>query len=157
MKQKIIWTKKTESFGMQIPIVLMLMVPPTLALSQEWANLEVSVIGATPNRGPVLLSLFDSEKNFLEQPIDTALANTDASGNANFFLSKLPLGDYAVSVFHDEDDNGELNTNFLGIPTELVGFSNNAKGSFGPPSFDQVKFTFDGNKTVSIRLGNAKD
>jgi len=59
---------------------------------------------------------------------------------------------YSVSVYYDLDENGELNTGFLGIPSEPVGFSNNAKGSFGPPSFEDTKFKPSKNQTIEIRL-----
>ena len=55
-------------------------------------------------------------------------------------------GTYAVSTFHDENSNGKLDTNLLGIPTEGVGASNNAKGHFGPPKFDDAKFRFEGGR-----------
>ena len=54
----------------------------------------------------------------------------------------LNTGTYAISVFHDENSNGKLDTNFMGIPREGVGASNNAKGHFGPPKFDAAAFQY---------------
>jgi uncharacterized protein (DUF2141 family) len=51
-----------------------------------------------------------------------------------------------VSVFHNEDSNGKLDTNFTGIPREGVGASNNAKGHFDPPKFDAAAFRFSGGR-----------
>lgn len=66
---------------------------------------------------------------------------------------QLPSGRYAVIVFHDENDNGLLDTDFLGIPTEGYGFSNNAMGVFGPPSFAAVAVTLAGaNVSIVISL-----
>jgi uncharacterized protein (DUF2141 family) len=53
-------------------------------------------------------------------------------GEVRFTFTDLKAGTYSVSIVYDEDSNGKLNTGFLGIPSELVGFSNNAKGTFGP-------------------------
>ena len=53
-------------------------------------------------------------------------------------------GTYAVSVYHDENSNDKLDTNFLGIPREGVGASNNAHGHMGPPKFDSAKFQWAG-------------
>jgi uncharacterized protein (DUF2141 family) len=53
---------------------------------------------------------------------------------------------YAVSAFHDENSNGNLDTNFMGIPREGVGASNNAKGHLGPPKFEAAAFQFSGGK-----------
>ena len=69
---------------------------------------------------------------------------------ATCVFSGMPAGEYAASAFHDQDNNGKLNTGFLGIPTEDYCASNNARGSFGPPSFDQAKFSFKGG-TLELR------
>ena len=59
-------------------------------------------------------------------------------------FTDLQKGVYAVAVFHDENDNGRLDTNFLGIPIEGSGASNNAQGWMGPPTFDDARFEFTG-------------
>lgn len=59
-------------------------------------------------------------------------------------FSDLQKGSYAVAVFHDENDNGKLDTNFLGIPIEGSGASNGAQGWMGPPKFDDARFEFSG-------------
>lgn len=53
----------------------------------------------------------------------------------------LPPGTWALQAFQDEDDSGEITRNFLGIPTEGVGFSNDAPIRFGPPRWDDAAFT----------------
>jgi uncharacterized protein (DUF2141 family) len=68
-------------------------------------------------------------------------------------LKTSPQGVYALVVIHDEDSNGKLNTNWLGIPTEGYGFSNNAKGLLGPPKFPAASFSYDGRSvdlTISL-------
>jgi uncharacterized protein (DUF2141 family) len=61
----------------------------------------------------------------------------------------VPYGSYAVSVYHDENSNGKLDTVFLiGMPKEGVGCSNNPKSSFGPPSFADAKFILEGREVV---------
>ncbi len=59
------------------------------------------------------------------------------------FEDILP-GTYALAVIHDENMNGKLDTNWLGIPIEGYGFSNDAKGLFGAPSFSAARFPYDG-------------
>lgn len=53
--------------------------------------------------------------------------------NIQYIFSEIPIGDYAVAVFHDVNSNNKLDKNFLGIPKEGYAFSKNAKGNFGPP------------------------
>ena len=65
----------------------------------------------------------------------------------------LPSGNYAVGAFHDVNRNNQLDTNLFGIPKEQHGFSNDASGSFGPPSFDDaaISVTKDAIYIVNLR------
>jgi uncharacterized protein (DUF2141 family) len=56
----------------------------------------------------------------------------------------VPLGDYAVVVLHDEDDDAVLDRSPLGLPAEGLGFSSGARVRFGPPSFEEARFRLDG-------------
>ena len=58
-------------------------------------------------------------------------------------IDSLVYGEYAVRVFHDENKNKKIDTNFLGIPTEDYGYSNDASDWFGPPSWEKAKFIFN--------------
>ncbi len=60
----------------------------------------------------------------------------------------VPEGDYALRMFRDINENGKLDTNALGIPSEPYTFSNNARSAFGPPDFNSAKFSVAGSKTV---------
>lgn len=64
-------------------------------------------------------------------------------------FDSIPPGEYAFGLFHDENNNQVLDQNFLGIPREGFAFSNNAMGTFGPPSWNQAKFTLPANNYVS--------
>ena len=65
---------------------------------------------------------------------------------------ELPDGIYAIGLYVDSNKNEKLDTNFFGIPKEQFGFSNNAKGRFGPPSFESASFELDALKEISINL-----
>jgi len=62
----------------------------------------------------------------------------------------VPAGDYAVTLFHDENKNGKFDKNFIGYPLEGYGFSNNVAPQFKAPSFDETKFHYDGSGTKQI-------
>lgn len=66
-------------------------------------------------------------------------------------IDSLKYGYYAVKVFHDENSNEEIDTNFLGIPTEDYGYSNDASGLFGPPSWESAKFLLD-KETMTLEI-----
>jgi uncharacterized protein (DUF2141 family) len=62
----------------------------------------------------------------------------------------VPAGEYAVTLFHDENKNGKFDSNFIGYPLEGYGFSNNVAPQFKAPSFDETKFHYDGSGTKQI-------
>ena len=65
----------------------------------------------------------------------------------------IPPGRYALAVIHDENMNGKLDANWLGVPKEGYGFSNDAKGLMGAPSFDAASFRYrEGSLGLTIRL-----
>ena len=75
------------------------------------------------------------------------------AGSVKASFANLAEGEYAVSVIHDLNRNGKLDSNLIGIPVEPFGFSNDAKGTFGPPAFDQAKFKLGvAHKTITVRL-----
>ena len=65
-----------------------------------------------------------------------------------FTFEDLPYGEYSISVHHDEDNNNKINNNWLGLPVEGLGVSNNAKGNFEPPSFDKAKVILDKEELI---------
>ena len=130
---------------------------PAFATAEEKRYpLTVQVRGAIPGKGLAVMSLFSSADTYLKEPLVKRTEPIDAAGNAVFVIEQLSAGTYAVSIVYDEDSNGKLNTGFLGIPTELVGFSNNATGTFGPPSFEKTSFSFSRSRSIEITLGTAK-
>ena len=113
-------------------------------------KLTVKVTNLGDMKGQLMVGLFDKEDNFLKEPIKGINMKASAEGQEIVF-ENVPFGSYAVSVIHDENENGELDT-FMVIPTEPYGFSNNAMGKFGPPSFEQTKITISGETTIEIKL-----
>jgi uncharacterized protein (DUF2141 family) len=89
--------------------------------------------------GLVYFSVYDSAVNWLKKPFKSGTAIL-AGNAAKGVVIDLPAGDYAVTAFHDLNGNGKLDFNFLKIPVEPSGFSNNATGKFGPASFEQARF-----------------
>ena len=102
---------------------------------------EVVMSGFESDDGQALVLVFEGEAGFpvdLKRAAHTATAPIQG-GRATLRLGLTP-GTYALAVIHDEDKDGDLDT-FLGIPTEGLGCSNNAKGSFGPPPYSAARFT----------------
>jgi uncharacterized protein (DUF2141 family) len=112
------------------------------------SQIHVEITGLRNDKGQVLCDLFSSASDFPKKRDKAVDHVTSAITNRHAvceFAAVAP-GTYAVSVFHDENSNGKLDTNFLSIPREGVGASNNAKGHLGPPKFDAASFHFLGGR-----------
>lgn len=115
------------------------------------ADLTITVKDVRSADGSVLIAVYDSDANFMKPPQAKVRRKTNANkGEVKFVIHDLPAGKYAVSSYHDENNNGKLDTNSLGVPTEGFGFSNDAQGVAGPPKFAQAAFDFDGKKDKAI-------
>ncbi|MTI29864.1 DUF2141 domain-containing protein [Cytophagales bacterium RKSG123] len=89
-------------------------------------------------KGQMLVAIFDpsgSESFPSGKGLKSVMKEISTEGEMEIVFKGLKEGDYAVCLFHDENSNGKLDANFIGIPTEPYGFSNDAKGFMGPPSF----------------------
>lgn len=122
------------------------------ALLHAQNDLTVSLNSLQSDDGMAYASLFNSESTFLKEGITYKRAPI-VDGTATFQFRDLPDGAYAISCFHDEDGDGELTMNMGVIPAEPYGISNNAKGIFGPPKWEDAKFLLaDGErKTIQIK------
>ena len=92
--------------------------------------------------GVVRCGLFE-RKGWLKEVVASATSRATGA-TALCVFNKIRPGTYGLSAFHDQNSNGKLDTNFLGMPIEDYCASNNARGFLGPPSFDDSKFVFRG-------------
>jgi len=117
-------------------------------------DLKVVIIGLRNNKGDVKIGLYNSGKSFSGQGQKYRGAVVEIKEKkAVWVCHNIPFSYYAIKVFHDEDGDDRLDTNFLGIPTERFGFSNNRKVLFGPPDFEKAKFLFhEDNQKIEIIL-----
>jgi len=122
----------------------------------QYGTLIVDVVEFRNSDGKLYASLFDSKKGFPGKPEKAVrkAVGTISNKTARIEFKGIPFGVYAVSVAHDENGNGKIDTNFLGIPKEGVGASNDAKGTLGPPKFKDAKFNLNKpNQTIKITMG----
>jgi uncharacterized protein (DUF2141 family) len=105
--------------------------------------------------GCILISLYSTEDGFpnnADKALKKGKLSSVSKESVIFTFKDVVPGTYAVSVFHDEDCNGQMKTNVLGIPLEGTGASNNARGRFGPPKFADAKFSLSADKRISLSL-----
>ncbi len=119
---------------------------------QAQATLTVEVTLNKPAAGGMVrTALCPSSQAFTaEKGCKVGQVNADGTTVEVHFEEVLD-GEYAVKVFHDVNNNGKLDTNWMGVPKEPYGFSNDAMGTFGPPSWEQARFTVKGHTLIRIR------
>ncbi|MFC5045071.1 DUF2141 domain-containing protein [Aquimarina hainanensis] len=118
---------------------------------EQTYTIEVTINNIASDDGSIKIGLCDKKKDFLKKFIKGKSIKAQ-KGSMTVSFEEIPKGTYAISLIHDEDDNGKLNT-FLMIPSEPYGTSNNAKGNFGPPKWQDAKFDIiDKDIKLSIDL-----
>lgn len=110
-------------------------------------TLKVQINGIAKQKGFIMAEV-KSEKGEVVKQIKQ---DVRASGTL-LTIPELPAGRYAVAVFHDANGDGKLNTNLVGMPTEAYGFSNDARGVFGPPSLNDQLVTVNRNLIIELKV-----
>ena len=120
----------------------------------ECRGMHVTILNIRNNIGTVDCALFDAPKGFPVQVLRSAmrlLVMKIRKTEARCDFEDIPSGTYALVVLHDENRNGKLDISWTGIPKEGYGFSNDAKASFGAPSFSAASFFYDG-KNLDMKI-----
>ena len=116
-------------------------------------TLDVQISNVQKNSGKIVVELYNTASSWLKSPFrKTVLPANEATKTASF---EVPPGRYAISVYQDVNENGELDRTFIGIPKEPVGFGNNYK-PFGKPKFESASIEYKtASKPQEIRLFEA--
>lgn len=132
---------------------------PTKLASTGGATLAIEVLGLAGSDGRCRLALYRNQEGF-NQPEKAFAKETLAAPNQGPLVWTIeleasamqgPQTRWAVSAHHDENGNDKLDKNAFGIPIESYGFSNNPKRGFGPPKFDEVSFSIDGDESKTTK------
>jgi uncharacterized protein (DUF2141 family) len=115
-------------------------------------ELSINVENVKSTKGFLYIALHNSDSTWMkDSPGVQAQKLSMTEKTVKVIFKDLPSGEYGVTLYQDENDNGHIDKNAIGIPTEPYGFSNNG-GSFGPPSFNSSKVTVNENKEITIYL-----
>jgi uncharacterized protein (DUF2141 family) len=112
-------------------------------------ELTIEVMGVTEAKGSVYVALYDKADTWMKKSVKVQGAIATA-GKTVVVFKDLPEGDYAFSAFHDVDSDRKMARNAMGMPTEPWGFSKDAMGMFGPPSFDEAKLKVTAGGTTTV-------
>jgi len=105
------------------------------------SKLELEITGLDQTYGTLMIALFDSQAGFKSETAAQSRKVVVSKDSAAVIFKGLVAGQYAIKVFHDQNQNGELDTNGMGIPSEPYGFSNNASDPFSAPEWEETKFS----------------
>jgi len=120
------------------------LLPAALSADSGVARLDISVTGISELAGALAIAIFDSAEKFDARSDPVGQARIPISTDAVTWSIELAApATYAVIVYQDLNGNGEIDMGRLGRPKEPYGFSNNARGRFGPPGFQEVAFNFE--------------
>jgi uncharacterized protein (DUF2141 family) len=126
-------------------------------VAEDASALRIEVTGLEDAQGSIYIAVYDSDDTWLGKDTvltrEVVIADAITEGVVATELS-LPPGEYALSVVYDKNDNGKLDSNFIGIPKEPVALSNNARPKFGPPKYKDAVFTLGSEAaTQNISIG----
>lgn len=116
------------------------------------AELRVTVTNGPPGPATLYLALFDSADSFSAGQAMMSHKVEMHDGVAQWVFSGVPEGLYAIKSFADENGNARLDTNLIGLPVERYGFSNNARGRMGPPTFDAAAVQVNADSSINFQL-----
>ena len=131
----------------RICIILLVFIIPVNLFSQaeNRGSIYISITDIRSDKGDVKISLFDQDDPFPgdhEKAVGRII--TDIVGSkATAVFEDIPYGEYAIAIMHDENANLVMDTNWIGIPKEGFGASNDAEGKMGPPKFKDAMFKLD--------------
>lgn len=109
-------------------------------------NLTVKIKGLKTNEGTVMVRLYNANEKLIKKTKAT-VSNYETSVD----FKNLPAGTYAVQYYHDENNNGKMDTGMFGKPEEGYGYSNDARGFMGPADFEDQIFEIKSNKTITLK------
>ena len=130
--------------------IFLLLLSPAISFAEEAPNtatISMTLESDSKPKGNFVAALFTTEESFLKDPVQSVSGPVQPDSTGTLVFENVEPGLYAISVFHDKDSDGKLDTNFIGIPSEPVGVSNNPKARMGPPRFEDAKFILEPGAT----------
>ncbi len=143
------------SVGKNVIIIICLSLLTFTSINAQDVNLaDVTVVISNfeSNKGKAYVALYNSEASFLSKGFEATFSKIE-NNTCTVTFKAVPKGEYAISMFHDENENNKFDTALFGIPKEDYGFSNNATGFMGPAKWKDAKFQINNTSiTQNITL-----
>ena len=116
-------------------------------------KLSIHISGISKIKGSLFIAVFRATDDFpvFGKQFKGIIKEVEGKSQ-NYNFDNLPEGEYALAIYQDENRNKILDKNLLGVPTEIYGFSNNARRSFSAPSFQDAKFKLNKDLQQTVFL-----
>lgn len=123
------------------------------SIQAQSPELSLTITNIESVEGSIKIGVFNTSDNYLKEGAAFKNYSIDVTENTETIIIKdLPKGEYAISMYHDKNSDDKCNKNFIGIPKEAFGFSNNIIPKFSAPSYEDCKFVLNKNKSMAIKL-----
>ena len=136
------------------PVAAPVIGPVVAPAAVSRTSLTLSIEGVRSDKGKIMAALLKADATTGTARRVSANMVSSIVGTTTITFDGVEAGEYAIQLFHDENGNGEMDSNLFGIPSEGYGFSNRARASFGPPKFAQMKFTVTAEPATTAAVMN---
>ncbi len=121
--------------------------------SAQTGSIKIEIEGIENTKGEIQIGVYNSANDFpdYEKIFKGGYAEAVKSG-ALYKFEDIPIGKYAIAIWHDENSDKVLNKNIFGVPKEKYGFSNNVFGTFGPPDFEEASFSVVKGEATILKI-----
>jgi len=136
----------------KVLIAILVMISSTSFFAQK-GTITVKVVNLKNTKGIVRIGLYSNQETFpiYGKHIEGALLKIETT-DIEYTFNNIPIGKYAIAVWHDENNNEKIDKNFFGIPKEKYGFSNNKFGLLGPPKFEDASINIEANDNTTLTI-----
>ncbi|MBQ0768804.1 MAG: DUF2141 domain-containing protein [Bizionia sp.] len=123
------------------------------SMQAQSPELSLTISNIESLNGTIEIGVFNTSDNYLKEGAAFKNYSVDVTKETETIVIKdLPKGEYAISMYHDDNSDGKCNKNFIGIPKEAFGFSNNVIPKFSAPSYEDCKFVLNESTSMVIKL-----
>lgn len=138
---------------MKYTFILVFFILLSFSISAQTADLILKVTNIHPLTGKIMVAVFNSKETYFD--VDKMYVGYEIAADSSvvgYVIQDLPDGIYAITIYHDEDNNGEMNRSWLGMPKEGYAFSNNFTSAIRPASFSDAAFQLSRDTTLVIKM-----
>ena len=119
----------------------------------QTASLTINVSGLKEIKGGIQLGLYNESASFPKPDLEFMVISILADSSVvSYTIPELPFGEYAIALYHDINSDKTCNKNWIGIPTEAYGFSNNVRVMLSAPNFEKTKFRLSEDRAINVKL-----